>query len=96
MCLRNMTVQYTDDTLYIPPLEREVKHIIVYNDGLNGFEHFEPERTCIMSVIADWEYADGEEDWQLLCSNCGDKKWYRMGEHPDYCPNCGAKAVRIE
>lgn len=50
------------------------------------------ERTCTMSVTADWEYADGEEDWLLLCSNCGKKEWYRMGELPNYCPECGAKA----
>lgn len=91
MSLRNMEVQYVGDTLYLPPLEREVKHIIVKDEDVKDWKHFEPKRTCIMSVIADWEYGDGEEDWELLCSNCGDKKWYRMGEHPDYCPKCGAR-----
>lgn len=61
MSLRNMTVQYTGDTLYLPPLEREVKHIIVYNDGLNGFKHFEPIvhcKDCMFSEVVTVRYSD--------------------------------------
>ena len=44
MSLRNMEVQYVGDTLYLPPLEREVKHIIVR--GVKDWEHFEPVVRC--------------------------------------------------
>lgn len=90
MSLRKITVQYTGDTLYLPPLEREVKHIIVYNDGLNGFEHFVPERTC-----ENVPQADGA--W-FKCSECGFwMDWYVGDTNGDdslnYCPNCGRKVV---
>lgn len=91
MSVQNIRVEYIGNKLYIPLLERDVKYILVTD--FKGVSIFEKERTCIMSVIADWEYGDGEEDWELLCSNCGNKKWWRMGEHPDYCPKCGARVT---
>ena len=41
MGLRNITVQYVGDTLYLPPLEREVKRITVRKPDVNGYEYFE-------------------------------------------------------
>lgn len=82
-----MTVQYVGDTLYLPPLEREVNHIIVYNDGLNGFEHFEPER-------AGDDYKQAAEYWQRMyeqsfteqtCRNVG----YYIDGTRFKCSECG-------
>ena len=46
MSLRNMDVQYVGDTLYLPPLERDVKHIIVRGEDAKDWEHFEPVVRC--------------------------------------------------
>ena len=41
MSIRHIEIQYIGNTLYLPPLEREVKHIIVRN--VKDWEHFEKE-----------------------------------------------------
>lgn len=46
MSLRNMEVQYVGDTLYLPPLEREVKHIIVKDEDVKDWKHFKPVVRC--------------------------------------------------
>lgn len=101
MSLRSMTVQYVGDTLYLPPLEREIKHIIVGEYDVKDWEHFEPERTC---------HAELNEDRNAItCSECGStmllKGWEELHDwtgttristfttYP-HCPNCGRKVVR--
>lgn len=42
MSIRNMEVQYIGDTLYLPPLEREVSRIIVREYDLRDWEYFKP------------------------------------------------------
>lgn len=84
MSLRNMEVQYVGDTLYLPPLEREVKHIIVRE--VKDLEHFKPKRICHFIKYPDnypYETDDG------YCSECHEL----MYEHYAYCPSCGAKVV---
>lgn len=82
MSLRSIIVQYVGDTLYLPPLEREVKHIIVGEYDERDWEHFELERTCRN------ESADG-----FLCSACSFGDFASFKFEPNYCPNCGAKVV---
>ena len=64
MSLRNMEVQYVGDTLYLPPLEREVKHIIVKDEDVKDWKHFEPVvrcRDCKEFAFGSDEYA--VHDW---------------------------------
>lgn len=90
MSLRNMEVQYVGDTLYLPPLEREVKHITVRKPEVNGFEYFVPERTCEeLGSIRIWQECDV---WSHELS-CGHEIDTLDIEPPNYCPNCGAKVV---
>lgn len=46
MSLRSMTVQYVGDTLYLPPLEREIKHIIVREADVADWIRYEPIVRC--------------------------------------------------
>ena len=88
MSLRNMTVQYVGDTLYLPPLEREVKHIIVRNEDVKDWEHFELERTCKRITLGlEREREIATVSW--ICSACGK----HINKDHDYCHNCGAKVV---
>jgi len=66
MSLRNIIVQYVGDTLYLPPLEREVKHIIVGEYDERDWEHFEPVVRCRDCTVYDGEgygcsYGRGDE-----------------------------------
>lgn len=91
MSLRNMEVQYVGDTLYMPPLEREVKHIIVRNEDVKDWEHFELERTCHDRNASAREHGAYLFMWR--CSNCGESYDTEM-DKPNYCPNCGRRVVK--
>ena len=90
MSLRNREVQYVGDTLYLPPLEREVNHIIVREENVKDWGHFEKERTCYDRNASAREH--GAHLFMWRCSNCGESYDTEMGK-PNYCPNCGAKVV---
>lgn len=90
MSLRNMEVQYVGDTLYLPPLEREVKHIVVRDEDVNDWEHFEKGRTCHDRNESAREHGAYLFMWR--CSNCGESYDTEM-DKPNYCPNCGCKVV---
>lgn len=89
MSLRTMTVQYVGGTLYLPPFEREVNHIVV-----KDWEHFEKERTC--SMFPSDYYPCAEDDCMRLsirmwtCSEC---EADNFGIKPNFCPFCGAKVA---
>lgn len=90
MSLRNIIVQYVGDTLYLPTLEREVKHITVRKPEVNGFEYFVPERTCyIVKEAHKIVLSDGMELFENGCSECNSY----LDDDDNYCPNCGAKVV---
>lgn len=59
MSLRNMEVQYVGDTLYLPSLEREVKHIIVKDEDVKDWKHFEPVVRCRDCAYRGWSDAGG-------------------------------------
>lgn len=94
MSLRNMEVQYIGDTLYLPPLERKVKHIEVREPSVNGYKYFEPERTCEVdgAYSSDGWLDESSHIWtfELSCGHSIDSLW---GEPPRFCPECGAKVV---
>lgn len=46
MSLRTIIIQYLGDTLYLPPLEREVNHIIIREDGVKDWVGYEPVVRC--------------------------------------------------
>lgn len=82
MSLRSMTVQYIGDTLYLPPLERKVNHIIVRDGDVKDCDYFENKWTCEIKRLCD-------SDWSK-CSVC----YAELPPYPYcYCPNCGAKVV---
>lgn len=85
-----MEVQYVGNTLYLPPLEREVKHIIVRNNDVKDWEHFEPERTCcIVKASRKYVLSDGTELFEGGCSECNGY----IGDGDNYCSECGRKVV---
>lgn len=94
MSLRNMTVQYVGDTLYLPPLEREVNHIIVRNEDVKNWEHFEPERTCRMTDRGECSECGAYivRAWTEVHDFNGDMKRIDLRSH-NYCPNCGARVT---
>ena len=67
MSLRNMEVQYVGDTLYLPPSEREVKHIVVRNVDVDDWVRYEPIVRCKDCMyVCNHEHANGTE-WKT-CS----------------------------
>lgn len=92
MSLRNIIVQYVGDTLYLPPLEREVNHIIVSEYDVKDWEHFEPVRTC--KLIRHGSLANMPSFICWSCSECG-FGWHHSENDKQfsYCPNCGARVV---
>ena len=84
MSLRTMTAQYIGGTLYLPPLEREVKRIEV------GGVTFVPERTCKVIEMHEHVTMDEPDIAELSCGH--DIMVFDM-EPPNYCPNCGARVV---
>lgn len=71
MSLRNMEVQYVGDTLYLPPLEREVKHIIVREAGVADWIRYEPIIRCRDCK----HYTDDEVEYRHYCNEwCGQVK----------------------
>lgn len=102
MSLRNMTVQYVGDTLYLPTFERDVKHIVVRNEDVKDWEHFEPKRTC--KPYGKWERVSQTQEVRHIYCDCGeylgmdrrDSLPFEIeckADMPNYCPNCGAKVV---
>lgn len=90
MSLRDMEVQYVGDTLYLPPFEREVKHIVVRNEDVKDWEYFEPERTCHDRNASAREHGAYLFMWR--CSNCDESYDTEMGKL-NFCPNCGARVT---
>jgi hypothetical protein len=85
-----MEVQYVCYTLYLPPFEREVNHIVVRKPDVNGFEYFEPRRTCEeLGSVRVWQECDV---WSHELS-CGHEVDTLDMEPPKFCPECGAKVV---
>ena len=86
--MRNMEVQYVGDTLYLPPLEREVNHIIIREDDVKDWEHFEPKRTCKRITLGlEREREIATVSW--ICSAC--RK--HINKDHNYCHNCGARVI---
>ena len=74
---------YTNGALLIPVFRVE-----------QMLDHYFRERTCHMT--RDIDYPCVEEGCKRLmfpkwiCSEC---EWDKLGEKPNYCPNCGAKVM---
>ena len=45
---------------------------------------------AVSVVHGEWIHIEGDDPWEWTCSACM-KNSEIHGEHPNYCPNCGAK-----
>lgn len=75
MSLRNMEVQYVGDTLYLPPLEREVKHIVVREADVADWMRYEHIVRC-----CDCKHRAGENVQAVVSDLC---MWLNIIVKPD-------------
>lgn len=81
MSIRDITVQYVGDTLYLPPLEREVKHIVVREAGVADWIRYEPIVYC-----RDCKFYQPKEGAMLSCKfeYHGFTQW-KLAEPDGFC-----------